>query len=135
MKKKRIYKILFMNQGKAYEIYARQVTQGALYGFVEVEELLFGERTTLLVDPSEEQLKLEFNGVQKTYIPFQSVIRIDEVEKEGTGKIIHLASQAEGLQAERFQIAYLVAIALETKPQGQAGGGFARIPFCACYIE
>lgn len=97
MKKKRIYKILFMNQGKAYEIYARQVNQGALYGFVEVEELLFGEKTTLLVDPSEEQLKLEFNGVQRTYIPFHSVIRIDEVEKEGTGKIIHLATQGESV--------------------------------------
>ncbi len=72
---------------------------GELYGFVEAQGLLFGERTTLVVDPSEEQLKLEFNGVNRTYIPFHNVIRIDEVEKEGTGKILQL-NQAEksGLQ-------------------------------------
>lgn len=96
MAKKRIFKIMFTNQGKVYEMYARRVGQGDLYGFVEVEELLFGEKSSLLVDPGEEQLKLEFNGVKKTYIPFHSVIRVDEVEKEGAGKILHLANQGNG---------------------------------------
>lgn len=90
MAKKRIYKIIFTNQGKVFEIYARQVVSGELYGFVEAQGLLFGERTTLVVDPSEEQLKLEFNGVNKTYIPFHTIVRIDEVEKEGPGKILQL---------------------------------------------
>lgn len=90
MAKKRIYKIVFTNQGKVFEIYARQVISGELYGFVEAQGLLFGERTTLVVDPSEEQLKLEFSGVNKTYIPFHSIVRIDEVEKEGPGKILQL---------------------------------------------
>jgi hypothetical protein len=92
MAKKRIYKVVFTNQGKVFEIYARQVTSGELYGFVEISGLLFGEKTTLVVDPAEEQLKLEFNGVNRTYIPFHSVIRIDEVEKEGSGKIVQLAA-------------------------------------------
>ena len=90
MAKKRIYKIIFTNEGKTFEIYARQVISGELYGFVEAQGLLFGERTTLVVDPSEEQLKLEFNGVNRTFIPFHAIIRIDEVEKEGTGKILQL---------------------------------------------
>ncbi len=94
MAKKRIYKVIFTNQGKVFEIYARQVISGELYGFVEAQGLLFGERTTLVVDPSEEQLKLDFNGVNRTYIPFHNVIRIDEVEKEGAGKILQL-NQAE----------------------------------------
>jgi len=92
MAKKRIYKIIFTNQGKVFEIYARQVISGELYGFVEAQGLLFGERTTLVVDPAEEQLKLEFNGVNKTYIPFHAIVRIDEVEKEGPGKILQLNS-------------------------------------------
>jgi hypothetical protein len=92
MAKKRIYKIIFTNEGKIFEIYAKQVISGDLYGFVEVQGLLFGERTTLVVDPSEEQLKLEFNGVNKTYIPFHTIVRIDEVEKEGPGKIIQLSA-------------------------------------------
>ena len=36
---KNIYKILFVTQGKVYEIYARSVGHGELFGFVEVEEL------------------------------------------------------------------------------------------------
>jgi hypothetical protein len=105
MAKKRIYKIIFTNQGKVFEIYARQVISGELYGFVEAQGLLFGERTTLVVDPSEEQLKLEFNGVNKTYIPFHTIVRIDEVEKEGTGKILQLNSaDKSGIQLQHPSI-------------------------------
>ena len=38
-------------------------------------------------DPNEEKLKAEFFGVDKTHIPLQAIIRIDEVEKEGVAKI------------------------------------------------
>lgn len=86
-KKKHIYKIIFYNEGKLYEIYAQQVFQGNLYGFVEVEQLLFGEKASVVVDPSEERLKAEFNGVKRTYIPMHTIVRIDEVEKEGAAKI------------------------------------------------
>jgi hypothetical protein len=84
---RRIYRILFHNQGGVYEIYARKVSQGTLYAFVEVEEIVFGERSQLLVDPSEEKLKSEFAGVRRIYIPLQAVVRIDEVEKEGAARI------------------------------------------------
>jgi len=93
--RKRIYRISFRNEGKVIEIYARLVRQGELYGFVEVEEILFGEKSALLVDPSEEQLKNEFAGVKRIHIPFHSVIRIDEVEKEGRGKIVALSGETE----------------------------------------
>lgn len=93
---KRIYKIIFVNQGKVYELYARQVFQGNLYGFIEIEELLFGERSSLLVDPSEERLQGEFAGVRRSYIPVHSVIRIDEVEKEGVSKIRPAAESGGG---------------------------------------
>ena len=47
-----------------------------------MEELLFGERWQLLVDPGEEKLKSEFSGVKRTYIPMHAIVRIDEVEKQ-----------------------------------------------------
>ena len=75
-----IYKIIFMNQGKVYEIYARQVSHGGLFGFVEIEELVFGTRSSVVVDPSEERIQTEFSGVSRTYLPLHSVLRIDEVE-------------------------------------------------------
>jgi hypothetical protein len=87
MSKKKIYKVIFMSQGQVYEVYARHIGQGTLFGFVEIEELVFGARSTVLVDPSEEKIKSEFEGVTRTHLPMHSIIRIDEVEKEGAGKI------------------------------------------------
>ena len=81
------YKITFLNQGKIYELYAKQVYQPDLYGFVVIEEIVFGEKTSMVVDPSEEKLKSEFDQVKRSYIPMHAVLRIDEVEKEGVSKI------------------------------------------------
>jgi hypothetical protein len=82
-----VYKIIFGNQGHVYEIYAKHVSQGDLFGFIEVEQLLFGERSKLIVDSSEERLKTEFSGVKRVFIPMHSVVRIDEVEKQGAPRI------------------------------------------------
>ena len=68
-------------------MYAEGVSHGSLFGFVEVEGLLFGERSQVVVDPSEERLKTEFKGVQRVFVPMHSVVRIDEVEKEGVARI------------------------------------------------
>ena len=87
MSKAGIYKVLFVNQGQVYEVYARQVRQGDLYGFVAVAELVFGGRTEVVVDPSQEKLRDEFAGVERFHIPMHAVIRIDEVAKEGVSKI------------------------------------------------
>ena len=82
-----IFRIAFFNQNEVYEIYARQIYQSEIYGFVEIEEFVFGERSQVVVDPSEERLKQQFNGVQRSFIPMHAIIRIDEVEKEGVAKI------------------------------------------------
>jgi hypothetical protein len=87
MSARHLYKVIFVNQGKVYEIYARSVTQGTLFGFIEVERLVFGERSTVVLDPSEERIKSEFSGVRRTYLPMHSILRIDEVEKQGVSKV------------------------------------------------
>ena len=87
MKKKTIFKITFSNQEAIYEIYALSIKESEIFGFLEVEELIFGEQSSLVVDPAEERLKIEFNNVKRTFIPMQSIHRIDEVTKQGTAKI------------------------------------------------
>ena len=82
-----IYKITFLNKGKVYEVFVKQVYQSDLYGFIEIEDYVFNERTQVVVDPSEEKLKAEFTGVKRSFIPMQAIIRIDEVEKSGVAKI------------------------------------------------
>lgn len=106
-----IYKVLFLNQGKVYEIYAQHVSHGALFGFIEVEKLVFGARSAVVVDPSEEKIQAEFSGVTRTYLPMHSVIRIDEVEKQGTSKI----SDASGSNVAQFPVMY--------SPPGQGSRG------------
>ena len=83
----RLYRISFMNQGQVYEIYARRVSQAEILGFVEVEGLVFGQKTQVVVDPTEERLQREFDGVKRCYLPMHSVIRVDEVEKPGPSRI------------------------------------------------
>ncbi len=82
-----IYRVIFLNQNQVFEVYAQAIYQSEMYGFIEVEDFLFGERSQMIVDPSEEKLKYEFNGVNRSYIPMHAVIRIDEVEKQGISKI------------------------------------------------
>jgi hypothetical protein len=93
-----IFKVVFANQGRVYEIYARKVGHGTLFGFVEVEELIFGERSAVVVDPSEEKIQAEFAGVKRTYLPLHSVIRIDEVRKSGVSKV----SAVDGSNVTQF---------------------------------
>jgi len=61
-------------------------------GFIEIEEFVFGERTQVIVDPAEEKLKTEFASVKRSFIPMHSIVRIDEVEKEGKVKISDIKS-------------------------------------------
>lgn len=87
MAKEPVYKVIFFNQGQVYEIYARQVFQSDLWGFIEVEQFVFGERSQMIVDPAEEKLKTEFSAIKRSFIPMQAIVRIDEVDKEGACKI------------------------------------------------
>ena len=100
MSNTQLFRVVFMSQGQVYEVYARSVGHGELFGFVEVEELVFGERTTLVVDPSEEKIKSEFENVRRTHLPMHSIIRIDEVDKQGPSKI----SKLEGGNVAQFPL-------------------------------
>ncbi len=97
MSKKPIYKVLFHNQGKVYEIYARNVSQGGMFGFVELDKLVFGQKSSVVLDPSEENLKSEFRNVNRTFIPLHAVIRIDEVSKQGVAKIVGQVGKGENV--------------------------------------
>ena len=82
-----VYRVLFQNQGQVYEVYARNIYQSELYGFVEIEDYTFSNKSQMVIDPSEERLRSEFEGVKRSFVPMHAVIRIDEVEKEGVAKI------------------------------------------------
>jgi hypothetical protein len=87
-KQKMVYKIIFEQQDKVYEIYAKHISEGALMGFIEIEELIFSDPDELaIIDPAEEQLKIEFAGVKRSYIPLHGILRIDEMPSEQSTKV------------------------------------------------
>ncbi len=82
-----------------------------MYAFLEVRELVFGEQSKLVVNPGEEQLRTQFEGVSCTYIPIHSVVRVDEVEREGPAKVV---STSEKGGVTQFPIPF-------PPPEGRSG--------------
>ena len=77
-----------MSQARGYELYARRVGSPDPFGFVDASHLIWSQKSSVLIDPSEDSLKHEFAGVKRFFVPMHSVIRIDEVDHEGTSKIL-----------------------------------------------
>jgi hypothetical protein len=78
-----LYKIIFLNQGKVYELFSEGVSSSGLWGFIEVTGLVFEQGEGLVVDPTEEKMRQEFEDTNALHLPIQSVLRIEEVEKRG----------------------------------------------------
>jgi len=83
MTSKALYKVIFLNHGKVYELFSESVGTSGLWGFVEVSELVFETGDGLVVDPTEEKMRQEFSAAKVLHLPMQSVLRIEEVDKRG----------------------------------------------------
>jgi hypothetical protein len=82
MTQRTLYKITFLNAGKIYELYARNVGSSSLWGFTEVSELVWDSGDNVVIDPTEERLRDEFGQTKRLHLPMQSVIRVEEVERK-----------------------------------------------------
>jgi hypothetical protein len=90
---KHLYKVQFISNAEHYEVYVREVSQGAIFGFIEIADFVWNTQSSVVVDPGQEKLKSEFESVTRTYIPMHNVLRIDEVKKQGTAKISELSEK------------------------------------------
>jgi len=88
MSEQRIYRIRMHYQDKIIELYARHVGQAAIFGFVEIAGLSFGEEERLVVNPEAEALAREFEGVKRFFVPMHAILRIDEVERAGSARVL-----------------------------------------------
>jgi hypothetical protein len=82
-----LFRIAFLNHGKVYELYCSGVCTSGLLGFVEVSGLEFGDKDSLVVDPTEEKVRDEFEGVEILHLPMHSVLRVEQVKQKGTAVI------------------------------------------------
>ena len=80
-----LYKVIFINQSKVYELYAKDVFSSDIYGFIYVAELIFDQNSTIVIDPAEEKIRNEFENVNVLHLPMHSIIK--EVKKKMSCKI------------------------------------------------
>ena len=97
--KEALYRIQFISNGERYELYVKELSQGSLFGFVEIADYVLDKHTELVLDPSHEKLKDEFADVNRTYIPMHNVLRIDQVKKQGSAKITLLSDKVASLSS------------------------------------
>jgi len=81
--KEKLYRIAFLNHGKVYELFCSGVCTSGLLGFIEVSGLEFEDKASLVVDPTEEKMRDEFEGVEILHLPMHSVLRVEQVKKKG----------------------------------------------------
>lgn len=87
MAEDKLYRIAFLNHGKVYELFCSGVCSSDLFGFVEVTGLSFGDKDSLVVDPTEEKMRDEFEDVEILHLPMHSVLRVEQVRKKGQAVI------------------------------------------------
>jgi len=83
----KLFRIAFLNHGKVYELFCAGVCTSGLLGFVEVSGLQFSDKDSVVVDPTEEKMRDEFDGVEVLHLPLHSVLRVEEVMKKGPSVI------------------------------------------------
>ena len=85
--KEKLFRIAFLNHGKVYELFCTGVCTSNLLGFVEATGLQFDEKDSLVIDPTEEKMRDEFDGVEVLHLPMHSVLRVEQVRKKGQAVI------------------------------------------------
>jgi len=83
----KLFRIAFLNHGKVYELFCSGVCTSGLLGFIEVSGLEFEDKGSLVVDPTEEKMRDEFDGVEILHLPMHSVLRVEQVRKKGPSVI------------------------------------------------
>lgn len=87
MSAKPMYRASFLKHGKVYEMYCEEVDSTSMWGFVELSDLVFGADDAVVVDPTEERMRDEFEGVEALFLPIHSVLSIERVSKRGQAVI------------------------------------------------
>lgn len=87
MAKDILYRVAFHNHGKVYELYCTGVTTSGLWGFLEISGMVFDSAESLVVDPSEERIREEFEDVEVLHVPLHGVLRVEQVRRKGQALI------------------------------------------------
>jgi hypothetical protein len=96
-REKTYYRVSFTRDQELYQVCARRVQASDLYGLIEISDFVFPQ-SKLVYNPGEERLRREFEGIQRTFLPYHAIVRIDEVldTQESEIKIVPLQALPGG---------------------------------------
>lgn len=88
-KNDKYYKVQFYDSKKEImTFFAKKLNPSSFLGLIEVSEILFMD-SEIIINPDDEKVRKEFNGVSKTFLPLNTIVRIDEID-QNRGKVLKL---------------------------------------------
>lgn len=94
--KKKLFRIDFINAEKEnLSIYASKVNPSSFLGLIEVADIVFMDTSDIILNPQDDKVKKEFKNVERTFLPLNAIIRIDEVLIEKETPVIRLYERQE----------------------------------------
>jgi hypothetical protein len=94
------YRVHFNWKEKEYQLIARSLDLTHPY-FVSIKDLLFPKGKNLIIDPSEDDVKKTFSETNHIMIPLQSVSMIEELQDDGTSKVMPFGMVDEDEQKKK----------------------------------
>ncbi|ADD68272.1 conserved hypothetical protein [Denitrovibrio acetiphilus DSM 12809] len=90
---KKLFKVIFIDEDKKIQtIHSSKLNPSSFLGLVEISDIVFLDQSELIIAPDDGNLKSKFKNVERSYIPLNSIIRIDEVAIEKETPVIRLYS-------------------------------------------
>ncbi len=94
--KKKLFKMIFIDEDKKNTDHTCVTAQSVLFsGLVEISDIVFIDQSELIIAPDDGNLKVKFKNVERSYLPLNSIVRIDEVMIEKETPVIRLYSETK----------------------------------------
>jgi hypothetical protein len=74
-----LFRIHFQWKEKDVELMAKQLDMTHPY-FVSIKDIVFPDSGSLIINPSQDEVRKKFGGTNHIMLPFQTVTLIEEVE-------------------------------------------------------
>ena len=84
--KESLYRVSFILKEEIYEVCALGIANSNLFGFVEIDELVWDAEPSTIIDPAKERVREKFKEVACIFVPVHAILHIDLVEFDETAK-------------------------------------------------
>ncbi|WP_303850432.1 DUF1820 family protein [Seleniivibrio woodruffii] len=93
---KKLYKIIFIDEDKKVQtIHASYLNPSSFLGLIEISDIVFIGQSDIIISPDDGKLKEVFKNVERSYIPLNYIVRIDEVTVKKETPVIRLYSETQ----------------------------------------